>query len=451
MFWFLGTCIVAALAWAAFQLGRYLETERESLDSTGVTTTDSERRSFLGLFGGGLVSLAGTWTLTNAARAEDTTKGTSSESSGGGSADSYDDAPAAHTDDSHFPETTEGLMSTKGTVDHEFNGFDPLEMLVDWDYGDNIEDLGGGRKLREYNWKAIDKTIEIAPGVRYPAWTYEGRVPGPTIRCREGDVIRINFTNTGSHPHTIHFHGIHPFEMDGVPGAGPGEIKPGEQFTYEFEAEPFGCHFYHCHSVPLKRHIHKGLYGAFIVDPKEGRPPARELLMVMNGFDTNFDDDNEIYAANTVAFEYAKRPIPAKLGERIRIYLINVLEFDPINSLHTHAQFFDYYDHGTSLEPDLEEIDTVMQSQAQRGIVEVTYDYEESNPERWEGEYMLHAHQSEFTELGWMAKLNVVRPERFDEALQRAGVDREWDRRATEGMLTTADSAEGETKGESDE
>ena len=56
-------------------------------------------------------------------------------------------------------------------------------------------------------------------------------------------------------------------------------------------------HLYHCHAVPLKRHMHKGLYGMFIVDPKTARPPADELVMVMNGFDTNFDADNEVYAS----------------------------------------------------------------------------------------------------------------------------------------------------------
>ena len=317
-----------------------------------------------------------------------------------------------------------GNMALVGQVDHARNGFDPLEMLTEWDTG-TVSTLPNGQTLREYNFVAVDKEIEIAPGIFFPAWTYNGRVPGPTIRCTEGDRIRIHFVNAGSHPHTIHFHGIHPFEMDGVPGAGPGEIAPGERFTYEFDAEPFGCHLYHCHAIPLKRHIHKGLYGAFIVDPREGRPPARELLMVMNGFDTNFDGDNEIYAVNSVGHEYMRRPIPAKVGERIRIYLINITEFDPINSFHLHAEFFDYYDHGTTLEPTLRRVDTIMQCQAQRGILEFRY--------RWPGRYMFHAHQSEFAELGWMGNFHVVPEEEFPAALQAVGLDAAWDRRATQG------------------
>jgi FtsP/CotA-like multicopper oxidase with cupredoxin domain len=315
-------------------------------------------------------------------------------------------------------------MQLVGEVNNVANGFDPLEILVDFDYG-KVSQLDSGQTLREYAFVAVDKEIEIAPGIFFPAWTYNGRVPGPTIRCTEGDRVRIHFANAGSHPHTIHFHGIHPFEMDGVPGAGPGQIDAGETFIYEFDAEPFGCHLYHCHAIPLKRHVHKGLYGAFIVDPKEGRVPAREFVMVMNGFDTNFDGDNEIYAVNTVGHVYARRPIPLKVGELARIYLINITEFDPINSFHLHAEFFDYYDHGTTPEPTHRTVDTIMQCQGQRGIIEFTY--------RWPGKYMFHAHQSEFAELGWMGNFNVVPEEEFEDALEGSGVDSTWDEHSMRG------------------
>ena len=141
--------------------------------------------------------------------------------------------------------------------------------------------------LREYEIFAVDREIEIAPGIFFPAWTYNGQVPGPTIRATEGDRVKVTFKNRGTHPHTIHFHGWHQPEMDGaLPGQ---EVMPGDAFVYEFDADPFGLHLYHCHTVPLKRHIHKGLYGAFIIDPEGGRPPADEMVMVMNAFDTNFD------------------------------------------------------------------------------------------------------------------------------------------------------------------
>jgi FtsP/CotA-like multicopper oxidase with cupredoxin domain len=341
----------------------------------------------------------------------------------GRSAGAQTEHPQAHATPTHSDLAHSGSLLV-GSVDHAKNGFDPLQLLVDWDYG-RVSTLENGQTLREYDIVAFDREIEIAPGLFFPAWTYNGRVPGPTLRCTEGDRVRIHFINAGTHPHTLHFHGFHTAENDGIPNVGPGEIGVGARFTYEFDAEPFGCHLYHCHAAPLKRHIHKGLYGAFIIDPKAGRPPARELMMVMNAFDTNFDGDNEIYAVNSVGHEYAKRPIPLIAGERVRLYLINITEFDPINSMHLHATFFDYYDHGTSLEPTLRMVDTIMQCQAQRGILEFTY--------RWPGQYMFHAHQTEFVELGWMGMFNVVTPEQYPAALEAVGLDSAWDERSIRG------------------
>jgi FtsP/CotA-like multicopper oxidase with cupredoxin domain len=279
-----------------------------------------------------------------------------------------------------------------GRVNPRVNGFDPQLILRDFDQGKVVNGV------REWELIAEEKTIEVAPGVRYDAWAYNGRVPGPTLRAREGERLRIHFTNGSQHPHTIHFHGIHPAGADGVPGVGPGNIEPGRSFTYEFEATPFGLHLYHCHTMPLAEHIAKGLYGAFIVDPKQGRPPADELVMVMNGFDTNFDRSNEVYAVNTVAFDYVHRPVRVKRGELVRIYLVNLLEFDLLNSFHVHANFFDYYPTGTKLEPR-DFTDTVIQGQGERGIVELRFPYT--------GRYMFHAHVSEFAELGWMGFFEV--------------------------------------------
>ena len=332
------------------------------------------------------------------------------------------------------PHTAHGGMGMVGQVDHAANQFDPHELLTDFDYGELLEDADG-RPVRRWRIFAVNKEFEIAPGIFFPGWVYGsetsaasvragrvvGQCPGPTLRCVEGERLQIEFINASDHPHTIHFHGIHSAFMDGIPGVGRGDINPGETFVYEFEANPFGCHLYHCHALPLKRHIHKGLYGAFIVDPDpdkytgEEKEVAKtrnhqypenenmhEMVMVMNGFDTNFDGDNEVYAVNSIAFAYGMdSPIVINRDQLQRIYLVNITEFDPINSLHIHANFFDYYDHGTTLQPTLKTIDTVMQCQAQRGIVEFSF----ANFEP--GLYMFHAHQSEFAELGWMGFFDV--------------------------------------------
>jgi FtsP/CotA-like multicopper oxidase with cupredoxin domain len=249
-------------------------------------------------------------------------------------------------------------------------------------------------RVREYTLVARDEDIEVAQGVTFPAWTYNGTVPGPIIRATEGDILRVNFANAGSHPHTIHFHGIHPSNMDGVFEI----VGPHETFTYEFPARPYGMHLYHCHATPLKKHIHKGLYGAFIIDPPKPRKPAHELVMVMNGYDTDGDGENNFYTVNGKAFYYAKYPIQVRRSETVRIYLANLTEFDLINSFHLHGEFFRYYPTGST--DQFEYTDTVMQCQGERGIVEI--DFHNT------GTFMFHAHQSEFAELGWMGFFDVV-------------------------------------------
>jgi FtsP/CotA-like multicopper oxidase with cupredoxin domain len=278
------------------------------------------------------------------------------------------------------------------------NDFDAHEILRDFDEGATRR-TADGRVVREWTLVAENKEIEVAPGVHFPAWTYNGRIPGPTLRAREGERLRVTFANGSTHPHTIHFHGIHPAEMDGVPGLGAGEIAPGKTTVYEFDALPFGLHLYHCHVRPLAEHIAKGLYGAFLIDPKDGREDADEMVMVMNGFDTNFDRANEVYAANTIGFAYMEQPIQVKRDELVRIYLVNVLEYDLVNSFHLHGNLFDYIPTGTSLKPS-ELTDTVMLCQGQRGILEWRFPTA--------GRFMFHAHQSEFTELGWQGFFEVT-------------------------------------------
>ena len=378
-----------------------------------------------------------------------------------GVADDGPGAAAAHDDD----HSTHGNFGPVG--EYADLNFDPHEYLTRFntgrDGGENVpqevyrETVDGvERTVREFTLTAVDTTVTIAPGVEFSAWSYNGQVPGPTLRAVEGDLIRVEFENLGRHAHTIHPHlrNLNP-RMDGIPQNGPGVLETNESFTYEWIAQPAGVHLYHCHSLPLKEHIHRGLYGAMIVDPDPARvedtpeeycefhasqitPELREelvaraeslnhehdanadvdeMVMVMNGFDTNFDGDNEVYAVNTRAFAYGVgrtngkgewepgetvRPIQVDRERPQRVYLVNTIEFDPINSFHTHSQFFDYYDHGTTLLPTSKNVDTVMQTQAQRGIIEL--DYSNHDP----GLYMFHAHQSEFAELGWMSFFEVV-------------------------------------------
>ncbi|MFM9875837.1 MAG: multicopper oxidase domain-containing protein, partial [Nitrosarchaeum sp.] len=125
--------------------------------------------------------------------------------------------------------------------------FDPDQYLRNFNYG-RVSESKTDQIIRDFTIIAEDDKIqEISPGVFYNVWTFNGTVPGPTIRATEGDLVRVNFINNGSKSHTMHFHGIHPAEMDGVfELVGPN----GGQFTYEFIAGPVGVHPYHCHVMP---------------------------------------------------------------------------------------------------------------------------------------------------------------------------------------------------------
>lgn len=266
---------------------------------------------------------------------------------------------------------------------------DPMKYLREFNYG-MVSELPNGAKLREFTLIASDdKVKEISPGVFYNVWMFNGTVPGPTIRATEGDVVRINFINNGSKSHTIHTHGIHEAEMDGVFET----VGAGGRFTYEFTAEPFGVFPYHCHMQPLEEHITHGLYGVYIVDPKTPRPPADEMVMVMNGYDTDFDTENNFYTVNGIPYYYMHHPIQIENGRLVRVYLVNMLEFDPINNFHLHANLYQLYRSGTSLVPH-EYTDMVTMSQGERGILEFKY--------KFPGQYMFHAHKTEFAEKGWM-------------------------------------------------
>ena len=292
-----------------------------------------------------------------------------------------------------IPVSAENILPPKPYQAPQEGSMDPMKYLTSFDYG-TVTRQADGSAQREYHIWAEDKELMTATGIKFPAWVYNGFLPGPTLRATEGDRLLVHFENRASKPHTIHFHGIHAANMDGV-----FEIVPqGKNFTYDFTAEPFGLFPFHCHMMPLRKHIARGLYGTLIVDPPAPRPPATEMIMVMHGIDTNLDMENDFYAVNGYANYYAEHPITLNVGEKVRIYLTNMTEFDLVNNFHLHANMFHYYPSGTSLQP-AELTDTINLCQGQRGILEFSY--------KFPGMYMFHAHTSEFAELGWMGFFNV--------------------------------------------
>jgi FtsP/CotA-like multicopper oxidase with cupredoxin domain len=134
---------------------------------------------------------------------------------------------------------------------------------------------------------------ELAPDMRVHILAFNDQLPGPEIRVNQGDKVRVVFKNKTELNHTIHWHGLHvPWRMDGVPYVTQMPVMPEQEFVYEFTAEPYGTHFYHCHWGTLL-HMQSGMFGSLIIenadDPiKKQFPYEREYTLVYSAHDTNF-------------------------------------------------------------------------------------------------------------------------------------------------------------------
>jgi multicopper oxidase len=149
----------------------------------------------------------------------------------------------------------------------------------------------GGRSVREIRLEAREQSWELAPGKTVKALTYNGRVPGPELRVKEGERVRVILTNRLAEPTTIHWHGVDvPAPMDGVPGISQKPIAPGESFAYAFEARPAGTRWYHTHADE-HRQLDLGLAAPLIIEPAEAEPFPfdHEFTLVLDDWATGTD------------------------------------------------------------------------------------------------------------------------------------------------------------------
>ena len=214
------------------------------------------------------------------------------------------------------------------------------------------------------------KIIEIAPGVKFSAWTFGDQVPGPTIRARVGDKIRFSMTNRSDEPvkgfpvfaapmmHSMDFHAAMVSPQDKY-----RSIAPGQTITFEFTLNYPGIFMYHCGTPMILEHIASGMYGALIVEPRAGYPTKadREYVIVqsefyakpdpdkrrVDGAPLNVLDGERLRAAlpthtvfNGVHNGMVKKPLPAKPGERVRLYVLNVGP-SKTSSFHVVGTIFD--------------------------------------------------------------------------------------------------------------
>ena len=159
-------------------------------------------------------------------------------------------------------------------------------------------DLNPDPKVVEVNLTARLAEVEIAPGKRVQAWTYDGGLPGPLIKTRVGDRLIVHFTNELKEPTTVHWHGVRvPIEMDGVPDVSQPEVKQGESFTYDFVVRDAGLYWYHPHVMSAAQ-VGFGLYGALLVeDPADGVDVADQVTIVLS--DISFDAKGRLEPADS--------------------------------------------------------------------------------------------------------------------------------------------------------
>ena len=200
------------------------------------------------------------------------------------------------------------------------------------------------RFVKEFSITVQETTIILLedPKKEVSVWAYalkgeKPSVPGPVIRVNKGDLVRVHFTNTHTLPHTMHFHGVHPFNMDGNGQRTMGREQlqmPGESYTYEWVAEDPGFYLYHCHFDTVK-HIDHGMYGLFVVEDPAWPKVDRELVTMWDEWDTNGDGQYDTHTINSrSAPGYV--PLEANVGDRVRLILANIgFEF---HTPHLHGQ-----------------------------------------------------------------------------------------------------------------
>ncbi|QBI19830.1 hypothetical protein ER308_09855 [Egibacter rhizosphaerae] len=182
----------------------------------------------------------------------------------------------------------------------------------------------------EMEIRATEMEQEVAPGVTQRVWGYNDQVPGPVIRGSVGDTFEITFINDGEMGHSIDFHASKV-----APNEEMRTIQPGEELTYEFEAQHAGIFMYHCGTEPVLQHTAQGQHGAVIVDPPDLEPVDHEFWLVQHeyyfgeqggiqDYDKMVDRDWDAVVFNGYPAQYAHEPIDdVEPGERVRVWLQN--------------------------------------------------------------------------------------------------------------------------------
>ncbi|TNU72246.1 copper oxidase, partial [Miniimonas arenae] len=191
-------------------------------------------------------------------------------------------------------------------------------------------DPDGTGTLHRITLTVGETEVEVAPGVTQTRWTYNGTAPGPALRGAVGDTFVITLVNDGTIGHSIDFH------AGALAPDGPMRtIDPGESLEYTFSADRSGIWMYHCSTMPMSMHIASGMVGAVIIDPPGLAPVDREYLLVQSelylgpqGGETDAariaTQNPDLVVFNGYANQYRYAPLEARVGERVRIWVLDV-------------------------------------------------------------------------------------------------------------------------------
>jgi len=190
--------------------------------------------------------------------------------------------------------------------------------------------IAAGKK--SFTLTVKDKRIEIGLGLTYDAWTYDGQVPGPVLRVREGDDVTIKLVNP-----TTMAHGIDMHAAEVAPKAHFAAPNGQRNLSYTFRARVPGAFLYQCSAIPTLSHVANGMYGMMIVDPAQAWPKAHEVMIVQGEFygtpDKNgmvagdsrkeVEERPDFVVFNGMIDRYVEHPIPIKVGELVRVFFVN--------------------------------------------------------------------------------------------------------------------------------
>src|SRR5688572_950761 len=282
--------------------------------------------------------------------------------------------------------------------------------------------------VKVFNISVEHVRTEFIPGRLVDAWGFNGSVPGPTIEVIEGDRVRLIVENKLPEPFSMHWHGLEiPFEMDGMPGISQDAIPPGGSFVYEFTLKQNGTFFYHSHMAMQEM---MGLIGLFIIHPRQAHTPRvdRDFGIVLQEW--ALLPNNTI--PNSLAMEFnwltlngkagpATTPLLVKLGERVRIRLVNLgMDHHPMH-IHGHQFYVTGTEGGRMRTTAVVPENTVLVGVAQARDVE----FVANNPGDWHFHCHLPHHMMNqmVSMVGplMMSHANAMRPKTFIQPGRTAG------------------------------